>query len=176
LIGQENLQQQRDDAEHDRMPVLPPADDELQRIAHRRDVGGDVDRVGDHEHRDNRIEHRPREMSADVRSEAMAGHASHPCADHLDPHHQWKREDHRPAELIAELRTGLRVGRDPARIVVGGARDEAGAQLPEPAARHVEHASSFADARSVRAPPVRAAASVPAKTRSRRGAASRRRD
>ncbi len=63
LVGQEHLQQQAGDAEDDRMAVLGAADDELQRVAHRCDVCGHVDRIGDHQHRDDRVEDRPRKVA-----------------------------------------------------------------------------------------------------------------
>ena len=55
LVGQENLQQQASDADHDRVHMRRSADDQLQRLAHRGDVGGDVDGVGDDQQRDDAV-------------------------------------------------------------------------------------------------------------------------
>jgi hypothetical protein len=40
-------------------------------------------------------------------------------------------EEHGPGQCVPELLAGLRIGRDPARVVIGSARDQAGAQDPE---------------------------------------------
>src|SRR6202020_2163055 len=52
--------------------------------------------------------------------------------DHLDADHQRIGEQHGPQHAVAELRTGLRIGGDTARIIIGGAGDEARPQLPYP--------------------------------------------
>ena len=36
-----------------------------------------------------------------------------------------------PGQGVAELRTGLRIGCDPARVIIGCPRDQAGTQDPE---------------------------------------------
>ena len=62
---------------------------------------------------------------------SAAGGATHAGAHDLHRRHQRISEDHGPGERIPELRASLRVGRDPARIVIGRARNQSGAQDPE---------------------------------------------
>ena len=133
-VRQEDLQQQANGAERDRVHMRRTADDEAQGIAHCGDVGGDVDRVGDDEQSDDTVQHGPRKVLADVCRKAVAGDAADARADHLDPDHQRIREQHRPQRQEAELRTGLRVRGDPGRIVVRGPGDEPGTQLLQPVA------------------------------------------
>ena len=67
-----------------------------------------------------------------VRRQAPARDATQARAHHLDADHQRVGENHGPQHAEAELRAGLRIGRDAARIVVRGARDETRAQLLHP--------------------------------------------
>ena len=105
-----------------------PVDQQLQRRRHRAEVGADVDRVGDDQQTDQRIEQRRRIVAAHVAGEPAAGHAADLRADLLDRAHQRIGEQQRPAEAVAELRAGLGIGGDAAGIVVGGAGDQAGAE------------------------------------------------
>jgi hypothetical protein len=57
-------------------------------------------------------------MRADVAGDALAGHPADARADLLD-------RTITPEHRVAELRAGLRVGGGAARIVVGGAGDQA---------------------------------------------------
>ena len=65
-------------------------------------------------------------MIADVARDAVPGDASDARRHDLDADHQRRREQHAPQHAEAELRAGLRVGGDPARVVVGRAGDESG--------------------------------------------------
>jgi hypothetical protein len=67
-------------------------------------------------------------MPADVAGNAAAGDAPHPRGDFLDRDHQRKCQQHGPADAVAELRTGLAVGADPRRIVVGRPGDQSGSE------------------------------------------------
>ena len=87
-------------------------------------------------------------MAADVRREAVPGHATHPRAHHLDADHQRIRQHHRPAQLVAELRARLRIRGDSARIVVRGSGDEAGAEVAHPSTRGFDHDGSGGSRRS----------------------------
>jgi hypothetical protein len=70
-------------------------------------------------------------MLPQVARNAAPGSAPHARAYDLHRRHQRIGKDHGPRQRVPELRAGLRVGRDPAGIVVGGARDQAGTQDPE---------------------------------------------
>jgi len=137
--GHENLQSQADGAEEKRVAVLRTADDQLQRFAHCRDVGGDVDRVGNDEHRDDHVQHRPRKLAADIGRKAVPCDTANPRTHHLNSDHQRIGQHDGPSKLVAELRTGLRVRRDAARIIVGSAGNEAGSELAQPAAGGFDH-------------------------------------
>jgi hypothetical protein len=62
--------------------------------------------------------------------DAASGGAADPSADLLDSRHQRVGEEQRPADSKAELRTRLRIGGDPARIIVGRAGNKAGPEDP----------------------------------------------
>jgi hypothetical protein len=66
-----------------------------------------------------------------VARNAAAGGTTHAGAHDLHRRHQRVREEHGPGQRITELRAGLRVGRKPARIVIGRARNQPGAQDSE---------------------------------------------
>src|SRR5487761_1297313 len=77
-------------------------------------------------------------MLAQVAGDPESSRAPDARTDRLDGNHQRVCEDECPSEPESELRAGLRVGRDSTRIVVGGPRDQAGAQtLPQRPARAV---------------------------------------
>ena len=141
LVRKEHLQQQAGDAEDHAVDVRGSSHDEMQRIAHRGDVGRDVDRIGDDQQADDGIEHAARELSSDVGSEPMARHAADTGAHELDAHHQRIGEDDRPEGEEAELGTGLGIGGDAGRIVVGCSGDEPGAKLAYPIADRFSHHS-----------------------------------
>ena len=72
--------------------------------------------------------HRPREDVAHVRRQAAPVTRPMRALIDLDRDHQRPGQHHRPKQAEAELGAGLRIGRDAARIVVGGAGDEARAE------------------------------------------------
>jgi hypothetical protein len=58
-IGHEHLQQHRGCGKYQRVFVAQPADDEIKRFAHRRDVGRDVDDIRDNQQRDQAMQSLP---------------------------------------------------------------------------------------------------------------------
>ena len=80
LIRKEYLQQQARHPEHHHIHAGGATDQQAQCFAHRRDVGGDVDRIGADEQGDDRVQHRTREMTPDVGGQAVAGDTSNPGA------------------------------------------------------------------------------------------------
>jgi hypothetical protein len=102
-----------------------------RRIGHRAEVGSDIDGIGDEQQRDDCCEQPRGTVLTQVAGNAAAGGATHAGAHHLHRRHQRVREEHTPGQRIPELRAGLRVGRDAARIVIGRARNQSGAQDPE---------------------------------------------
>ncbi len=65
-------------------------------------------------------------MAAQIAGDAEPGNAADARADLLDRRHQRIAEQQGPGEAVAELRADLGIGGDAARIVVGGAGDQAG--------------------------------------------------
>src|SRR5882757_9016582 len=70
-------------------------------------------------------------MPAYIAGYAVAGDAADARRDLLDRRHQRKGQQHGPADAVTELRTGLAVGADPRRIVVGRAGDQSRAERLE---------------------------------------------
>jgi hypothetical protein len=100
---------------------LRAGQNELQRRAHRAEVGADVDHVGENEKADQRVERKRRVETAHIGGDALARHTPDLGADHLDRAHERIGEKEGPGEGEAEGRAGLRVGGDPARVVVRSA-------------------------------------------------------
>ena len=67
-------------------------------------------------------------MALQIAGDAGAGDTPDLGGDLLDDDHQREAEHEGPGEPVAELGADLAVGADSARIVVGGAGDEAGAE------------------------------------------------
>ena len=70
-------------------------------------------------------------MAPDIAGDSDAAHAADSCADFLDGRHQRKGKEHGPEHAVAELRSDLRIGRNPARIVVRRAGNQAGTEFPK---------------------------------------------
>jgi hypothetical protein len=94
------------------------ADKEPQGLAHRAEIGAEIDDVGDEQERNDCAQQPGRIMAPDVAGNPMPGDAADPRADFLNRGHQRPGEQHYPSHVVAELRAGLRIGRDAARIVV----------------------------------------------------------
>jgi hypothetical protein len=126
------------DREHDRRGTED--DDEggrrqtgehLRGVRHAAEIGGDVEDVRAGEHHAHRDEHRARVAAAQRAGEADAAHQADARAHQLHGDHQRQRDDRGPERRVAVGRAGDRVGRDAARIVVGGSRDQSGTE-PRP--------------------------------------------
>ena len=66
------------------------------------------------------------EFLANEIAQSLAGDGAHPRRHLLDDDQRDRDRDHRPEQRVAELRARLRVGEDPARVVVDVRGDEAG--------------------------------------------------
>ncbi len=104
------------------------AREQAHALAHRADVGRDVDGVGHHQQAHQRQREPARAHLGDVGAQALSGDPADARRQHLDADHQRRGQQQRPHQAEAELRADLRIGGDAARVVVGGAGDEAGAQ------------------------------------------------
>ena len=125
VVGDEHLQQQRQEHEEQRHQAPIDAGDEFADFSHRRDVGGDVERVGDQQQQHDALQDDRRERRLDVGGEAFSGDPADPRANRLDRRHQRKGQRHGPEHVEAVLRARLGIGGDAARIVVGDAGDQA---------------------------------------------------
>ena len=78
-----------------------------RRVAHRRKVGADIDRVRYKEHRHQSKDGGPRKNVAEVFRKAASRHPSDLRADELHRRHQRIGQRHRPEHVCAELRYRL---------------------------------------------------------------------
>lgn len=70
-------------------------------------------------------------MAAQVAGNAGAGHAPDFGGNFLDRHHERKTQYEGPGQTIAERRADLAVRANPARVVVGRARNQSGTERPQ---------------------------------------------
>jgi hypothetical protein len=109
------------------------ANQKADRIAHRSEVRSNVDRVGDDEEQNDRLEQPVWIMPSNVARYAAPGDPTDPTADLLNHRHQRIAEKHGPTDSKAQLGSGLRICRDAARIVVRCAGNETGTQAAKQA-------------------------------------------
>jgi hypothetical protein len=128
-VGDDDLRGGTDAAERQGVDHRRPADQEPDRFAHGRDVGGNIDGIGGRRQRDDPVEQHGRQHFAQIGGEAAAGDRPDARAHDLDRDHEWGREKHGPAQRVAELGPALRVGRDSAGIVVCRPRQQARSEL-----------------------------------------------
>ncbi len=125
VIGDEHLQQQRSDHEEHRHQMTIEAGDELRDFPHGRDVGRDIEGIGDQQQQHDALEHDRGERGLDIGGKPFPGDPADARAHGLDRRHQREGQRHRPQHVEAELRARLGVGGYAAWIVVGDAGDEA---------------------------------------------------
>jgi hypothetical protein len=68
---------------------------------------------------------------------------SDPGADDLDRHHQRIGQQHGPENVEAKFGARLTVGRNSARVIVRGARDQPGPKLGDPCVFCIDSAASL---------------------------------
>ena len=107
--------------------TIEPAD-ELSDFPHDRDVGGNIERVGNQQQQDDALEHDRRERRLDIGGKPFAGDPADLRAHGLDRRHQRIGQGHRPEHIEAELRPRLGIGSDAARVVVSHAGDQSRTQ------------------------------------------------
>ena len=140
------------------------ADQERERLAHGRDVGGDVDRVrDDQQHHQRLLDQRPRIVASHDAGQAPPRHAAQPLRTHYPwmPTISGKVNTTVHSRLVPYEGATLRIGRDAARIVVGRAGDqarpEAGGEAvgrsPPLSARSCLRRARFSARRAPRRPP-----------------------
>ena len=120
-------QAQHPEAERVQMRRADPGH-QARRFAHRGDVGGDVDDVGQQQQDDDGVQ-QPRRIGApDVGGQPAPGDPADARRHQLDADHERVRQHQRPQGVEAELGAGLGIRRDARRVVVGGAGDQARAE------------------------------------------------
>ena len=124
-VAHEHFQEHNENGERRDIEPLRAGQNELQRRAHRSQVGADVDDIGEDEQADQRIEQRGGIVAAHVGGDALARHTADLSADHLDRAHEGIGEKEGPGEGEAEGRASLSVGGDPAWVIVRSAGYEA---------------------------------------------------
>ena len=108
-----------------------PVDQQLQRCAHRTEVSAQIDQVGRQQQQHDAARQPRRIMPAQIAGDAKAGDAADAGADLLDRDHQRVAEHQRRGQAVAELRADLRIGGDPAGIVIRRPGDQARPEHPE---------------------------------------------
>jgi len=110
---------------------LRAAEDQPGGVGHCAEIGAQVNGVRAQQQQDDAGEQPVRTMLPQIAGKAAAGGSPDPGAHDLHRGHQRIGEQHGPGEAVTELRASLRVGRDAARIVIRGARDQTGTQHPK---------------------------------------------
>ena len=98
--------------------------EQLQGSTHGREIGANIDEVGDKQQRNRKAQHPGRIVPPQVLRDPLPGYSADTGANSLDRCHQRVAEQHGPAKGIAELRSDLAVGGNAARIVVGCTGDQ----------------------------------------------------
>jgi hypothetical protein len=124
-IGHEDLYHGAQATECEHIEGTGPPDKQLNRIAHRPEIGSDVHDVGEQQQPNDGLQYAVGVMPRDIRGDAAASRAPDARANFLNDRHERIGKKQCPADREAELRACLRIGGDAARIVVRGAGDEA---------------------------------------------------
>jgi hypothetical protein len=101
------------------------ADQQLQRRAHRTEIGTQVDQVGGQQQQNDAAREPRRIVPTQISGDAEAGDPADPRADLLDRRHQRVAEHQRPRQAVPELSADLRIGGDAAGIVIRRPSDQA---------------------------------------------------
>jgi hypothetical protein len=131
LVGDEDLQRQRDEHKHRRHEVSVDVRHQLGDFPHPRHVRRDIENVGHEERQNHGLEDRRRESGFDIGGEPLPRGAADQGTHRLDRRHERIGERHGPQHIQAELGACLGIRRNSTRIVVGGAGDEARADVRE---------------------------------------------
>jgi hypothetical protein len=121
VIRHENLKQKRYSHKNRGHEVAIGAADQFCDLSHGRDIGRDIQRIGDQQQHDHALEDDGRKRGLDIGSQPFAGDPSDLRAHRLDRGHQRVRHWHCPEHVEAELGARLGVGRNTAWIVVNRA-------------------------------------------------------
>ena len=128
-IAHEHLQQHGTGRKDQSVFVPQAAHHEIGRLGHRRDVGSDVDDVGDQQKGDETEQNVAAIKGLGIGGDPLAGGAADMGADKLNGDHERRREEDRPEQAKAKLSAGLRIGGDAGWIVIGRAGDQSRPQL-----------------------------------------------
>ena len=130
-VWQRDLQDERHASQRQHVSPERPRQKQFGRCGHRADIGAEIENIREQQKRNHQIEDRRRKMPPHVGRNSLPRHATDAGADLLNDAHQRVGEQGDPQHAESESRAGLRIRGYPARIVIGCARDEAGAQLQE---------------------------------------------
>jgi hypothetical protein len=124
-VAGEDLQPGRERTEQHDVDQGGAADQQLQRRAHRAEIGAQVDQIGGQQQQDDAPRQPRRVVPAQIAGDAEAGDATDPRANLLDRCHQRVAEHQRPGQAVPELRADLRIGGDAAGVVIRRPGDQA---------------------------------------------------
>jgi hypothetical protein len=103
----QDLCERAESAEQEHVQEMRPADPKAGRVAHGAEIGADIDRIGDEQQGDDRLQQPIWIVNPQVAGDAFSGGAADPPADFLDHGHQRIAEQHQPADGETELRSRL---------------------------------------------------------------------
>ena len=107
---------------------LRPAHHQPQGFSHGGKIGGNVDDVGKQHQHDNADNQRGRTAPRRCRHQTLAAGAADAGCNHLDGDHEGQCHNHGPQLVEAELGAGLRIGGNAGGVIIGGPRNDPGAQ------------------------------------------------
>ena len=123
-IAHEHLQEHARAGKQRNVEKPRSADQHMDDFGHGTEIGTDLDRIGKPQQRDAALQQPVRVMQPDIAGEPVAGGPAEPPAHLLDRRRDRKEAKRDPAERKAELGSGLRVGSDRGRVVVGSPADQ----------------------------------------------------
>lgn len=124
LIVEEDFEQQGHGTEQQGVENWVAPGQELQRRAHRAQVGAKVDHVGDEQQAYREPQQRLGVVPAQIGGDPPARNSADLGGDALDYEQQREAEDECPRQRVAELSSDLTVRANAAGIVVGSAGDK----------------------------------------------------
>ncbi len=113
------------------MFVVEATDYQRKRFSHRRDVGGDVERIG-RDQKKNQPQYQPAGRHFHhIGRKALSSHPADLSAYQLNRDHERRCEKYGPKQAVTKLGTCLRIGSNARRIIIGSARHQSRAEQPQ---------------------------------------------
>ncbi len=111
--------------------MIETADHQRERLSHRGDIGRDVESVCSDQKKNQRQYQPTGRQLHHIGGETLAGYPADPRAHQLDRNHEWRRQKHGPEQTVTKLRSGLRIGCDARRVIIGGTGHQSRTKQPK---------------------------------------------